>query len=177
MTRSALALTLLLLVSVCVAEDDLGEYKIPSGFLPTIGEPLPRFDLDRLGGGTATPASFAGRPLVVTFFFSDCAPCVRDVGALNAFAGSNPGFGVVAITFDSVDRAGRFVREHGLEWPVLIEAQAYFDEIGVLAFPSFALLDARGVLLGATYGNRLGGDDGTVTAEGLERWVKSLAPE
>ena len=177
MTRAALALILLIVASACLAEEDLSQYRVPSGFLPVVGEPLSPFELEQLDRGPASLGSFAGRPLVVTFFFSDCAPCVRDVGALNTFSRSNPAIGVVAITFDTADRASRFVLEYGLEWPVLVDAQSYFDQIGVLAFPSFALVDERGVLLGATYGNRLGGEDGTVTAEGLDRWVKSLVPE
>ena len=177
MTRAVLALILLMAASVCVAEDDLSQYMVPSGFLPVVGEPLPSFELAQLNGGKVSLASFAGHPLVVTFFFSDCAPCVREVGALNAFSKSNPALGVVAITFDTADRASRFAREHGLEWPILVDAQSYFDRIGVLSFPSFALLDEHGVLLGATYGNRLGGEDGAVTAKGLHRWVKSLVPD
>lgn len=176
MIRVVFALLLLTTAPSCLGGEDLSQYKVPDGFLPVVGEPLPPFELARLDGGTAGLATFAGRPLVITFFFSDCAPCVRDVGALNTFAASNPDFGVVAITFDAEARAARFVREHGLDWPVLVDAQAYFDAMGVLAFPAFALLDERGVLLGATYGNRLGGEDGTVTAEGLDRWVRSLVP-
>lgn len=177
MTRALLALLLAVTCSVGASAEDLSEYKVPTGFLPQVGEQLPTFTLHRLDGGSASLATFAGRPLVATFFFSDCAPCVRDVGALNAFAASNSGLGVVAITFDTAERATRFVQEHGLGWPVLVEAQAYFDQIGVLAFPSFVVVDHQGVLVGATYGNRLGGEDGTVTASGLEAWVRSMLPD
>jgi peroxiredoxin len=151
-------------------------YAVPEGFIPAAGQLFPNFELPSSVGTSTSLESFRGAPTVIGFFFSSCGPCIRDVPALNKFQVENPEINVVAITFESVETAVSFIEEQHFQWPVLVEAQDYFDSIGVLAFPSFALLDASGRMLDATYGNRLGGEDGTVTTEGLQKWVRSHSP-
>lgn len=66
---------------------------------------------------------------------------------------------------------------NGLKWPVLANAEGTLDSWGVLAFPSFMLLDTNGILVSATYGNRLSNGDGYLTSTGISKWVKSVLPE
>ena|GEM_PF-4050867 len=182
--RTILALSLLSVWACAHADDEADHsrdpippgYEIPEGFVPKVGAIFPQFRLRDMHGNSVELSKFRGSYTVVNFFFSSCAPCIRDVPALNAFMKENSGINVVAITFEPSESAHHFALERGFHWPVLVEAQDYFDAIGVLSFPSFVLLDKDGRMVSATYGNRLGGEDGTVTAAGLSKWVRSLTP-
>jgi peroxiredoxin len=151
-------------------------YAHPNGLKLRAGEPIFEFDLPRLEGGRITSSQLKGAPSVITFFFSDCAPCIRDVPALNAFKAKNSSLNVLALTFDQVPRAARFKQEHGLSWPIAVDAQPYFDKIGARAFPQFTLLDSKGTVLSSTYGRELGDERGTVILSGLESWVQHYLP-
>jgi peroxiredoxin len=152
-------------------------YAYPNGLKLKAGEPILEFDLPKLDGGRITSWELKGAPTVITFFFSDCAPCIRDVPALNAFKAKNQNLNVLALTFDQVSRAARFKREHGLTWPIAVDAQPYFEKIGARAFPQFTLLDGEGTVLSSTYGRELGDDRGTVILSGLESWVQQFLPK
>ena len=75
------------------------------------------FSLAELGhpGSTITLASYAGRPLIINFFASWCAPCQRETPMLARYYESQHGR-VIVLGIDSNDEtaaAVRFVRKTG----------------------------------------------------------------
>ena len=165
----------LLLTWSAWAADDLSQYAIPKGFLVQTGERLPDFTLKNASGHATSLSDFRGTVMVINFYTTHCGPCHRDVPALNKFSKSNPNVRVLAITCDDAKETAEFRKSSGLRWPILIDAQPYFDKIGVAAFPSFALVSSKGVLLDATYANRLSDGDGYASEAGLEKWVSRFA--
>ena len=168
------SLLMLLLASPAWPSEDLSHYAVPKGFLPKVGEQLPAFALKDIRGRPLSLKDLHGKVTVIAFYTTYCSPCHRDIPALNQFAKSTPKVRVLAITCDNAKETATFLKGSGLKWPVLIDAQPYFDKIGVEAFPSFVLVGATGILLDATYGNRLSDGDGYASAAGLAKWVSSL---
>ena len=177
MHRLVLALILILVIAPLSAADDFVGYKVPDGFLLKIGAPLPSVELQGLDNRSHNTSEFKSKPTVVSFFTSYCHPCIKEIPALNEFMAQHPEFRVVAISPDGVKTSTEIQKKHGLKWPVLANAEATLNSWGVLEFPSFVLLDANGVLVSATYGNRLSDGDGYATSAGIARWVESVLPK
>ena len=120
--------------------------------------PAPQAPLERGSGETLTLAAFEGKVVLLNFWATWCAPCVREMPALDRLqAALGPeGLAVVAV---SEDRAGLkavepFFAETGLE-----HLQIYLDpkgkfwrEFGVRGLPTTYLIDRQGRLIGAMEG-------------------------
>lgn len=119
--------------------------------LPRLGEP-----------GTLRLADFGGRPVIVNFFASWCAPCVREMPEIEAVKDEvGDAVAFVGIDVQEPEADGlAIVEDTGITWEVA------HDGDGVL----FVALEARGmpttVLLDAE-GNRVASRTGGVTAEEL----------
>lgn len=131
-----------------------------------VGDRLPAFTLEDLQGREVDIARLEGRPTLLSFHFADCVPCIAEIPMLNAFARSNPGFDVFAVTFDDTATATKFAGEHGYDWPILANAQAFIDAVGVKVYPSMLLVDASGTVRAMESGTTRFTDEA-----GLHDWV------
>jgi peroxiredoxin len=132
------------------------------------GDGFPPFRLARLDGTAVDNSALAGRYTLVSFYFSTCAPCIKEVPELNALAKRRGDINVLAVTFDSPEESKRFVEERQLEWPVVPNARELINAAGVKAYPTLLLLDPQGKVVGASVGGKSQG--GTIDA-----WVDRFA--
>jgi cytochrome c biogenesis protein CcmG/thiol:disulfide interchange protein DsbE len=115
----------------------------------TQGAPQARnFSLTGLGrGGRVSLAAYAGRPLILNFFASWCAPCQRETPLLASFyAGRHGRVAVVGIDAnDTAAAALRFLRKSAVGYPVGSDPfpASTATSYGVLALPQTFFLDAR----------------------------------
>lgn len=71
--------------------------------------------------GTDVPlARYAGRPLVVNFWATWCAPCVKEMPDLDALAGKYPGMQFVGIAIDTQPNVERFIKKVQVSYPLLV---------------------------------------------------------
>jgi len=123
-----------------------------------VPEYLPAITLtDRDGKATAL-ASFGGRPLLINFWATWCAPCRREIPLLNELRRerSAQGFEVVGIAVDFRDDVLQYVQETRVDYPLLIgeeDGLAAADAFGVgLAFPVSIFADRSGRILALKIG-------------------------
>lgn len=64
--------------------------------------------------------SFQGRPLLLNFWATWCAPCVTEMPLLDAFWRSQrtSGWQVVGLAVDAADPVRAFIRAHAIEFPI-----------------------------------------------------------
>lgn len=139
-----------------------------------VGDAMPAFDGTLLDGVRIDRAALLGKPTLLSFFFAQCAPCIEEIPALNAFAQQAPDLRLLAVTFDTADVARDFVAKHGLRWDVLPDAQTTIDAVGVRVYPTLMLLDADARVLARVV--ELGADTPTpLTAAQLRDWVDAAS--
>jgi thiol-disulfide isomerase/thioredoxin len=124
---------------------------------PALADALPAFTLADLDG-TATPlSSFAGQPLVINFWATWCAPCLREIPMLKTFQAEHPDLTVIGIAVDRLDPVLEFAAEMDFNYPVLVgqsdamDAAASFG-VDFFALPFTVFADAEGHVLGVHTG-------------------------
>jgi thiol-disulfide isomerase/thioredoxin len=102
-----------------------------------------------LDGGELALASLRGRPLVLNFWASWCAPCVREMPALDRFRREFPGWQVLGLAIDRAEAVREFLARTPVGFPIAlagIEGTQLARELGNEqgGLPFTALFDARG---------------------------------
>jgi len=117
------------------------------------GKQLPQVDLQTLGGDIFKTADLIGRPLVINFWYSTCAPCKHE---LPAFAAAHAKYGdqVRFVGVDSLppsDGEESFARDKGVQYELLYDTNGeLISAVGVAAFPQTLIIDAKGTILQQT---------------------------
>ena len=156
-------------VLLCVAVlTSLTAASRPSTALPAARN----FSLAELGhpGRRVSLAALAGRPVVVNFFASWCAPCKRETPLLERFYRQHRGdvLGVGVVSGDESAAALQFLHAEGVTYPVGFDAfpapaaAAY----GIVALPQTYLLNSRHQIV-----RHISGD---LTLGELTAWAASL---
>ncbi|MEO9067409.1 MAG: TlpA disulfide reductase family protein [Caldimonas sp.] len=123
---------------------------------------------ESLAGPVTAMRAFHGRPLLLNFWATWCAPCVTEMPLLDAFFMSQPAssWHVLALAIDQRPAVEGFVRDRGLKLPVAFAAE-------------------HGVDLSRDLGNKLGalpftvafGSDGHAAATKLGSVTQDLLSE
>jgi cytochrome c biogenesis protein CcmG/thiol:disulfide interchange protein DsbE len=138
------------------------------------GRPVaaPPLVLDELGGkGSVSLASYRGKAVVVNYWASWCVPCKEEAPVLERTWRSHRSAGLVVLGVDANDfskDASRFVRKHGLTYPVAVDPHgSTLGRWGVPGLPTTFVVDRRGRVIGKV----LGGIGSGEKLEDFERLV------
>lgn len=118
-----------------------------------IGEPLPHVALPDPSGEPRTLSEWRGRPMLINFWATWCSPCRKEVPELIELQREfrDKGLVVVGIALDEPERVRRFMRDFGIDYPVLVESghgtrmsAAFGNRLGVLPYTVY--VDSSGVI-------------------------------
>ncbi|TDK68308.1 TlpA family protein disulfide reductase [Sapientia aquatica] len=134
-----------------------------------LGDTFPEFQLKQVDGSVVTKAAMQGRYTLINFYFAECAPCNQEILELNALAQQHKNMHFMAVTFDSVEDTKAFVVDKKFSWPVVPNQLDFINKIGIGAYPSFVLLNPKGVVIGIEGASGVTASDKSVSA-----WVNRL---
>jgi thiol-disulfide isomerase/thioredoxin len=120
-----------------------------------VPEVLPPLALSGLDGKLHRLSDWKNRMLVVNFWASWCEPCRREIPLLRSLRRerARDGIEIVGIAIDSRDATQKYVRDSGIDYPVLVGEQGGFEAVAafgmdpVLPFSVFADRTGRVVAL------------------------------
>ena len=142
---------------------------------PKVGAAAPAFSLPRLaGGGDVSLASLRGKTVVLNFFASWCDPCKQEAPVLEKLWKQDRGDHLVVLGVDTgPDSAGdgrRFVKAHGITYPVVFDpnANVAFSRYAIGDLPVTYVLNPKGRIIG---GEILGPVNEQVHSQALTRYV------
>lgn len=139
-----------------------------------VGDTFPAFKLATADGKNMTESVFQGKLTLLNFYFDKCEPCIKETPELNRFAQNYPAVQTIAITFDSAKQAQDYVAQHQFAWPILVEGDKLIrTDIGLSSYPSFALVDGQGKVLGLGSSIEIGIYDHKAEAA-LVAWIAKL---
>jgi cytochrome c biogenesis protein CcmG/thiol:disulfide interchange protein DsbE len=124
---------------------------------PTLGQrsavlnkPVPEFSLPNIDGGTISSKDLVGRPYLVNFWASWCAPCRQEHKNLEAlYARYRPqGMELLGVMWnDTTEGARSYRRDMGGAWPILRDPNEKLAvDFGVTGPPETFLVDDAGVI-------------------------------
>lgn len=81
------------------------------------------------GQSVELPKAWAGRMTLVNLWATWCAPCLKEMPELQAFAGEQGanGMQVVGIALDDAGAVHDFLRDHGIAYPSLVDVPGPAD--------------------------------------------------
>lgn len=115
--------------------------------IPTV---LPNLSLADPSGIKHPLSQWKGRPLMINFWATWCAPCRREIPLLKAIRRerAKDGIEIVGIAVDFRDAVQKYAREMSIDYPVLVGEQDGLEAIAAFGmdtvFPFTVFADARG---------------------------------
>lgn len=123
--------------------------RVEEGGPEAAARPAPDFALEDLAGATVSLAALRGKPVVVDFWATWCAPCEFQIPVLNDFHDRHAG--QVEVVGVAVDAGGRevvapYAAERGIRYRVLLGDEALAQRFGAIGFPTLFVLRADGAI-------------------------------
>lgn len=113
----------------------------PSTETTALPEQLPTIELDQLGAERASLLNWLGRPLVINFWATWCAPCLREIPLLIEFqaAQSSDGAQIIGVAVDRAEAVAEFAASQAFNYPVLVGQSDAMELAGGFGTDFFAL--------------------------------------
>jgi peroxiredoxin len=132
-------------------------YKVwAKGFLnrlASFGKPI-FLQFTAVDGREVDLAKMKGKVVLVDFWATDCAPCVKELPRVRAASDKfrGQGFEVIGVSCDTdKERLNKFLKEKGISWPQYFDgkkqdASKFTVEFGIDGIPRMFLVDKQGRL-------------------------------
>jgi peroxiredoxin len=115
----------------------------------------PELSFSTLQGEPVSLASLRGQPLVLVVWAPWCGVCkleASNVARARRWLEPRAKVLSIAASYGSVEDVRGFMREQGVDYPVLLADRGFERAFGVRAFPSLFVLDAAGDVVRSTQG-------------------------
>lgn len=148
---------LLLLGVLTIGSQGVGANEVAAGTKasPTSiarNQPVPAFNLSALDGKAYHVGGAREKPLIINFWASWCGPCHDEAPDFNRMYGRYKNeldiYAVNVTKGDQLEEVRKFVKQYGLNFPVLLDQQgSVANSYRILFVPTSFLVNKQGVLV------------------------------
>lgn len=139
------------------------------------GDLMPPLAGTTIDGKPFGSRDFLGRTTLVNFLYAGCTYCIEEVPVLNQFAAENPSIQTVAITYDDPVMMRDFVEKWHFSWPVVAGEVDYVEKLGLWVYPSLAVVDSKGRLLGYGTSGDIHQKHQALTSADIKAWIARVS--
>ncbi|MBL3658208.1 TlpA family protein disulfide reductase [Fulvivirga sediminis] len=112
-----------------------------------LDSPFPNKELTTLNGDKITLAG-GEKPMLINFWFTQCAPCVKEMPILNNLQNKyKQQMDFVAITFSKAEEVEKFLSKHPFTFTQVTNAASFIDELGIMDYPTTIFINKDGKLI------------------------------
>lgn len=103
---------------------------------------LPNFRLTNLEGNIVDSETLKGKPTIINFWFTTCAPCIEEIPLLNQIESEyKKEVNFVAITFQDSNTVSPFLENMDFNFLHLVNSKEYLKTFGFFAYPKILILN------------------------------------
>jgi peroxiredoxin len=117
---------------------------------PEKPKPAPAFTLSSIKGKSVSLASFAGKPAMINFWATWCAPCIKELPELERIYGLYRDRGLSVILVNQQETAEvvrKYIEEHGYTMTALLDEKGQTAEkYQVFGLPTTFFVDKAGTI-------------------------------
>ena len=144
-----------------------------SDILLEVGDTARNFYLQDLDGNTVSLEDFRGKPVLINFWATWCAPCRLEMPALQAAQDAHQEDGLVVLAVNDMetpDEVSAFVEELGLSLTTLLDQDGIVSGLyNVFNFPTTYFVNGDGVITAV--------HRGLLAEEQIEEYLSSTIPQ
>jgi len=136
---------------------------------PLLGRTAPRLAIETQAGQQVRVWELQGKPVVLNFWASWCAPCIQELPVLSAGSQAHPAIAFVgADNQDTTTGFSNFEATHGHPYPSGPIVEGNYQSYGVAGLPATFFLDAQGRVVASFAG--------PLDATTLDHYLALIAP-
>lgn len=88
-----------------------------------------------------------GKPTLLNFWFTSCAPCIAEMPGLNQIMNKYKGkVNFIAITYENKKSVESFLKKHKYNFIQIAGASEFIDTLGIKNFPKNIFIDRKGIV-------------------------------
>lgn len=112
-----------------------------------IGKKLPEMILTDINGKKISINKLNGKPTLINFWFTACAPCIDEMPILNKIYDEyKEKYNFIAVTFESQKQVDTFLKKHLYKFLHIVDAREFTDKLQLKSYPVNLFLDKNGIV-------------------------------
>lgn len=113
-----------------------------------LNKPAPHFELKDLQGKTWSLKELNGKTVVLNFWFTSCAPCIKEIPELNRLAEEYRGKDVVflGLTYNTPEQVRTFLKKRQFDYVLLPDSKEIDSQYHINSWPASIVVDKNGIV-------------------------------